>query len=492
VQTFTYDSLNRLLTAQAAGGTGGTYAQETYGYDATSGLMASKAGVNYTYNSPGHVHAVSLAGTTIYSYDANRNQTVRDPSGSALYTLTYDAENRLMGVSGSATASFVYDGDGRRVKGTVAGVSTTYVGNYLEWKTDLTDMQVYYYAGGTRVAMRKGTDAPNWLLGDHLGSTAITANSSGGKLAEVRYKAWGEKRYTNGTTPTSFRYTGQRQEENLGGADGLYYYNARWVDPALGRFLSADTLIPQPGNVLAWDRYAYSYGNPVKYIDPDGHWPCSVSGLGLSCSFSTFGYGAIIDQVGKTLGVEDASEIASDVMASVGLGLDITAEIVDAAASTIVTAAIIEGGTGGAVITLPGGGTAVVTGGLGASVGWAIAEIGVRPMILAGNIIATVATITTLSSDVITGESGLEAAFTLGAADTEFSGHLSLGSASQVSTFASTAGWLSPLAYPSLAMQTSAVLGDLGVIVPPKINIRYDASMRRREINLRRVEDMME
>ena len=291
----------------------------------------------------------------------------------------------------------------------------------------------------------------------------------------------------NGGSVTDFNFTGQRRD-----GFGLLDYNARYYSPTLGRFLSADSVVPQPGNVLAWDRFTYSYGNPVKYVDPDGHWPCSFSGSGFSCSSSTFGYGAIIDQIGKTVGVESASEIASDAMASVGLGLDVTAEVVDAAASTIVTAAIIEGGTGGAVITLPGGGTAVVTGGLGAAVGWAIAEIGVRPMILAGNIIATVATIATLSSDVISGESGIETAFTLGASDTEFSGRLSLGSASQVSTFASTAGWLSPLAYPSLAIQTSAVLGDLGVIVPPKIDIRYDASMQRREINLRRVEDMMQ
>ncbi len=37
----------------------------------------------------------------------------------------------------------------------------------------------YYYAGTARVAMRSGagtvTTGLNWLLGDHLGSTAITA-----------------------------------------------------------------------------------------------------------------------------------------------------------------------------------------------------------------------------------------------------------------------------------------------------------------------------
>lgn len=44
------------------------------------------------------------------------------------------------------------------------------------------------------------------------------------------------------------------------------------MDPVLGRFTQADTIIPNPGNPLAMDRYAYVYNNPVKYIDPTGHW----------------------------------------------------------------------------------------------------------------------------------------------------------------------------------------------------------------------------
>ena len=48
------------------------------------------------------------------------------------YNLTYDVENRLTGVSGGATATFAYDGDGQRVKATVNGVTTAYVGNHYE------------------------------------------------------------------------------------------------------------------------------------------------------------------------------------------------------------------------------------------------------------------------------------------------------------------------------------------------------------------------
>ena len=50
---------------------------------------------------------------------------------------------------------------------------------------------------------------------------------------------------------------------------GLMFYNARWYDPAIGRFAQADTMIP--GGVQGLDRYAYTNNNPIKYVDPTGH-----------------------------------------------------------------------------------------------------------------------------------------------------------------------------------------------------------------------------
>ncbi len=85
-----------------------------------------------------------------------------------------------------------------------------------------------------------------------------------------------ETRYVTGTTPTTFRYTGQRQESGLGGANGLYDYGARWLDPHVGRWLQADSIVPEPGNPQALNRYSYSFNNPVKYTDPTGHKPCEL------------------------------------------------------------------------------------------------------------------------------------------------------------------------------------------------------------------------
>jgi len=108
----------------------------------------------------------------------------------------------------------------------------------------------------------------NWLLGDHLGSTSMVTDASGGMVSEVRYSAFGETRYQNGTLTTDYLYTGQREEAEI----GLYYYVARWYDPAIGRFVQADSVVPDPGSALGFDRYAYVNNNPLKYVDPSGHW----------------------------------------------------------------------------------------------------------------------------------------------------------------------------------------------------------------------------
>jgi RHS repeat-associated protein len=66
---------------------------------------------------------------------------------------------------------------------------------------------------------------------------------------------------------TDRRYTGQRWEASV----GFYDYGARSYDPALGRFLQADTIVPNPANQQSLNRYSYVLNNPLKYTDPTGH-----------------------------------------------------------------------------------------------------------------------------------------------------------------------------------------------------------------------------
>ena len=276
-QSFQYDSLDRLTSARASGGTEGTYDPEDYNYDAATGNLSNKAGAAYSYeaqnaNCPDgaldKAHAVVTAGANTYCYDQDGNM-VRRTISNTTYILTYDAENHMTGYSGpNLNASFVYDGDGKRVQSTVNGVTTTFVGNHVEWKTNTNDMVRYYYAGGVRAAMRSGDTNLTWLVGDHLGSTSLAVNAADGNSTTKGYKAWGEDRF--GSVPTNYQYTGQYKERP---EIGLYYYGARWYDSSLSRFSQPDTIIPKRSNTQKWDRYAYVFNQPLKYIDTSGHEP---------------------------------------------------------------------------------------------------------------------------------------------------------------------------------------------------------------------------
>jgi RHS repeat-associated protein len=189
------------------------------------------------------------------------------------FTLNYDAENRLVSVTGASTANFYYDADGKQVKTVVNGVTTYYVGNHYEVKNSVVTK--YYFAGATRLAVRTNGTL-SYLLGDHpstslrtsIGSSSVTTDANGVKTAAALYKAFGETRFSAGNLGTDYKFTGQREEASL----GIYYFNARWMDPSLGRFTSPDSIVPtSTQGTQAWDRYAYVNNNPVVYFDATGH-----------------------------------------------------------------------------------------------------------------------------------------------------------------------------------------------------------------------------
>jgi RHS repeat-associated protein len=275
-------------------------ATENYSYESATGNLDIKAGVDLNYTDANHKHAVTNAGTNTYLYDANGNQITRTVNGQT-FNLGYDAENRMVSVTGpSMNASFVYDGDGARVKSTINGVTTSFVGQHYEVTNNVATK--YYFAGTSRIAMQTGSTL-TYLLTDHLNSTSITTNSTGGLVSELRYKPWGETRFTSGTTSTKYQYTGQFSYES---DFGLMFYNARFYDSQLGRFTSADTIIPGAGNSSAWDRYAYTLNNPLKYTDPTGHDPIP---------WSPFSYHTLVFSLSVSLKFIEGITISVDIVA---------------------------------------------------------------------------------------------------------------------------------------------------------------------------------
>jgi RHS repeat-associated protein len=127
----------------------------------------------------------------------------------------------------------------------------------------------YYYANGQRVAMQK-EGVVYYLHSDHLGSTSILSDENGQQVADSRvaYLPYGGLRLGDASTlPTDYTFTGQRDEAGI----GLMHYGARFYSPRLGRFVSADSVVPNPLSPQDFNRYSYVSDNPLRYRDPTGH-----------------------------------------------------------------------------------------------------------------------------------------------------------------------------------------------------------------------------
>jgi RHS repeat-associated protein len=289
-----YDSLNRLTQYAVGNGvTACTSSQnnKVVGYDAL-GNITSKTGVGtYGYPSAGSArpHALSSVSGTVngvvnpsYTYDANGNMTA-----GAGRTVTYTSFNMAASiVQGSTTVGFTYDSEHQRVTMTAASGTTTYISDAgsgaLSEKVvsgSTTTWHDYVQADGKIVAEKfsGGTTAMRYFVLDHIGSVAVVTNESGTVLERDAYDAWGKRRNIDGSDDTTCSLTSQTTRGFTGHEQidvaCLINANARIYDPALSRFMTADSIIPNPFDGQSLNRYAYVNNNPLSLTDPTGHDP---------------------------------------------------------------------------------------------------------------------------------------------------------------------------------------------------------------------------
>lgn len=307
-QVFCYDEQNRLTWAGSTGTppcTGNAIASGTIGaykdirtYDnlgRITSLQTTLAGnMPYVYGDPAHVHAVTQIGSqhcglfgcvggAIYSasYDLAGDMTCRNAQGAgcsgAGALLSYDAERRLSSWQNTpsnpaSSASFLYDNQGNRVEqiATLNGTTTTtvYVGGLEQVASSgaSTTTTTYDYAGSLRLAMAVNGSF-YYLASDGLGSADLAIKAADSSTSAVLYAPYGTARYSNGTMPTDYGFTGQHSDAT----SGLDYYNARYYDPIAGQFINADRLLADSYDLLGLSRYAYVEGNPISRTDPTGH-----------------------------------------------------------------------------------------------------------------------------------------------------------------------------------------------------------------------------
>ncbi len=290
--TFAYDSQHRMKYAASVGTSGKWHFTMSYSptgdvlsrnghKEAGGGITDIGPRGNYGYAGPAHAvtEITSFTGPAApiasFAYDAAGNMTQYKDGSPIEWSL--EGKPASMTANG-ASMTFVYDADGERIRST-AGAVTTYHDGDFEW--DGATASRYLRFGGQLVARRAragwtppifGQPPSDELAGgftteilhtNHLGSVVMTTTTAGQRLSATIYSPWGDR--IAGTRTGAFTYTGEREDET-----GLMYLSARYYDPSISRFLSADTIVPG-GALSHLNRYAYVSNSPMRLTDPSGH-----------------------------------------------------------------------------------------------------------------------------------------------------------------------------------------------------------------------------
>jgi RHS repeat-associated protein len=278
-QTFTYDALNRLISAQNAGTdcnktlSGGQteYWGNNYSYDAWGNLLAKSV----TKCSAENLSLTALANNQLsgYGYDAAGNMTNDATSG---FNYSYDQENRITGAGGFA---YTYDADGNRVEKSNGSTGTLYwyMSPGIVAESDLTgNMQSeYVFFDGERVARKDfPSGAVSYYFSDHLKTTDIVTDAQGNIKNESDFYPWGGELPFVANDSNHYKFTGKERDTET----QLDYFGARYYSNGLGRFITPDwSAKPVPVPYAAFSdpqtlcQYCYVRGLPTTKADADGH-----------------------------------------------------------------------------------------------------------------------------------------------------------------------------------------------------------------------------
>lgn len=293
-QNFTYDAVNRLATASTLGTNQPWYPGdqpllscwgEQYSYDAWGNLSSITAGPS-AYNGCTQESGFAMFATTKNQLQDLNNDYVYDSAGNLIHpgptgTYTWDAENRLTSAGGVA---YLYDGDGKRVG--KAPASTPTQPNYLYWygggsnilqESDGAGNFLYrdYYFNGMLFDRQEGDNWVDHFFADALGNTRGIYGDGDPDGGYSDYYPFGGERPVSTCCPNNpggvnvpFKFTAKERDSE----SGLDNFGARYDSSSMGRFMSPDsTSYSSLANPQAWNLYAYTLNNPLKYNDPSGH-----------------------------------------------------------------------------------------------------------------------------------------------------------------------------------------------------------------------------
>jgi RHS repeat-associated protein len=263
--------------------------------------------VTYSYdqiNNAG-IHAITAINGAQYFYDGKGKQTA-GPGRSVGYT-AFALPSSVTTSAGATT--FGYDAAQRRIfKRSANGDESITLDGLYERRTGNSGNTINHIMTVPGLdgpafqivwSEKGGTDRTLYLLGDHLGSVD-TVSDAGGNVEHLKYDPFGQR-----VQPTRLDlvasgdmfgersgFTGHEHDDDL----GLINMRGRVYDPASGRFLTVDPLVPDPSRGQSFNRYSYVDNNPVSISDPSGFDPSYVDNS--SWGFSLGGFALDISEAG--------------------------------------------------------------------------------------------------------------------------------------------------------------------------------------------------
>ncbi len=293
-ETFTFDNLERLTSAQVTGASA-----VNYNFDAIGNITEkSDTGNPYSYTTSA-LHAVTqiqVGPTTQHlNYDIQGNLQ----NGDDLPTITWASYNKPTQLTkGGVTYQFAYGPNRSRYKKVHGSETTHYVGGSHEKIIQATSTieRDMVKVRGRVVMLRKHYSSSSiteheYVHRDHLGSTtALTREVDGSVIERYSYDAWGKRRNaTNWTSAVTSVYEsrGYTGHEHLDDID-VIHMDGRIYSPKLGRMLSPDPITQAPNSGRNYNRYTYAFNNPLSNIDPSGY-ACYIASAGGGVSSRSCG-----------------------------------------------------------------------------------------------------------------------------------------------------------------------------------------------------------
>ena len=330
-----YDGNGRIVSIADSGNTSSVRA--TYGYDEQGQLTSAAVGGTryaYTYDTAGNLITKTDGGTShsyTYGNGAWRDLLTAYDGKSITYsggnptkyyngsTFTWTQGRKLATAKvGNTNISYTYDMAGVRSSKTVGSTTykyTTLSGLVTRQTGGNATIDFVYDESNQPLAMKYNGKVYYYVL-NAQGDVVRIVDGSRNVVASYSYDPWGKLLSSSGTLANvnPLRYRGYYYDSET----GFYYLQSRYYDPAIGRFINADSYASTDMvGLLSTNMFSYCENNPVMRVDPTGKFwdilDCFMAALSWeefvsNPSWAGFGW-AVADTISLLPGIPSVSYV---------------------------------------------------------------------------------------------------------------------------------------------------------------------------------------